>query len=81
MRIIEGEGTLPAAFYQTDLSIGATSQPQLLDIARLAPGTMVVDDSFPAYFDVEQALAQKWGLKPRLYTCVTVVLKKQDCVA
>ncbi len=58
VRIIEVTGALPAEFYQTDLIIGATSQPNLLDVARLAPGTIVVDDSFPACFDVDQAMAR-----------------------
>jgi hypothetical protein len=40
-------GRLPDAVYEADLWIGAAGAGDLLDIERLRPGTVVVDDSFP----------------------------------
>jgi hypothetical protein len=38
------------------LIIGATNVPDVLDISRLKPGTMIVDDSGPHCFKPEQAI-------------------------
>jgi hypothetical protein len=49
-------GGLPAAAYEADLILGATSADvPVLDIDRLRPGTIVVDDSFPHCFDPRSA--------------------------
>jgi predicted amino acid dehydrogenase len=56
VRIIEVGDCLPAELYAVDLLIGATSRPNLLDVAQLAPGSIVVDDSFPACLDIDQAI-------------------------
>jgi predicted amino acid dehydrogenase len=48
---------VPAAVYETDLIIAAISADRpVLDIDRLRPGTIVVDDSFPHCFDPRAAL-------------------------
>lgn len=49
---------LPDPVYDASLVIGAASTTGLLDIGRLAPGTIVVDDSAPHIFDVPQAVAR-----------------------
>lgn len=56
VRIIEVDECLPSELYTVDLLIGATSRPNLLDVMQLRPGTIVVDDSFPACLDVDQAI-------------------------
>lgn len=56
VHIIEVDDHLPTELYTVDLLIGATSRPNLLNIAQLTPGTIVVDDSFPACLDVDQAI-------------------------
>lgn len=56
VRIIEGSDQLPRELYQLDLLVGATSRPNVLEVDRLAPGMIVVDDSFPPCFVVDQAI-------------------------
>lgn len=51
------DASLPATAYQADLIMAATSGGRsILDIDRLRPGTIVVDDSFPHCFDASSAL-------------------------
>ncbi|MCE7989609.1 MAG: amino acid adenylation domain-containing protein [Caldilinea sp. CFX5] len=56
VRIIEVDDRLPAELYMADLLIGAASRPNLLEVTRLAPGSIVVDDSFPACLDLDYAI-------------------------
>ena len=42
--------------YDATLIIGATNVPDILDIDRLKPGTLIVDDSGPHCFSPEQAI-------------------------
>ncbi|WP_461035558.1 amino acid adenylation domain-containing protein, partial [Streptomyces mayteni] len=50
---------LPAAGYEADLIVTAVSgTTAVLDVDRLRPGTVVVDDSFPHCFDTAAALAR-----------------------
>ncbi|WP_433794670.1 condensation domain-containing protein [Actinoplanes sp. CA-252034] len=47
------------AIYRADVIVAATSSgPRTLDVDRLRPGTILVDDSFPHCFDVSRALAR-----------------------
>ncbi|MEU4154908.1 amino acid adenylation domain-containing protein [Actinoplanes sp. NPDC026670] len=47
------------AVYRADVIIAATSSgPRTLDVDRLRPGTILVDDSFPHCFDTSRALAR-----------------------
>ncbi|MEM8858345.1 MAG: hypothetical protein AAGD96_08495, partial [Chloroflexota bacterium] len=53
---LHGGDQAPAELYTADVIVGATSQPDVLDVNRLRPGTVVVDDSFPHCFNVHQAI-------------------------
>src|SRR5439155_610296 len=46
------------AAYSATLLVGATNVPDVVDVARLAPGTLVVDDSFPPCLSVPAAAAR-----------------------
>ncbi|MGI8987927.1 MAG: amino acid adenylation domain-containing protein [Nocardioidaceae bacterium] len=51
------DASLSARVYECDVLIAATSADRpILDIDRLRPGTIVVDDSFPHCFDVDAAI-------------------------
>ncbi|MFD0141698.1 MULTISPECIES: amino acid adenylation domain-containing protein [unclassified Streptomyces] len=55
----ESDPALPAAVYEADLLVTAVSGGgAVLDVARLRPGAIVVDDSFPHCFDTTAALAR-----------------------
>ncbi len=50
----------PDAVYEADLIVTAvSSHGVVIDVDRLRPGTIVVDDSFPHCFDVAKALARE----------------------
>ena len=54
-----GPATLPAVVYEADLLVTAVSGGgAVLDVSRLRPGAIVVDDSFPHCFDTTKALAR-----------------------
>jgi hypothetical protein len=48
--------SVPAELYDATLIVGATNVPDILDVDRLAPGTLIVDDSAPHCFAVDDAL-------------------------
>jgi hypothetical protein len=48
-------GRLPEKAYQASFFIGATNVPDVIDVDRLNPGSIVVDDSFPLCFDLQKA--------------------------
>ena len=54
--VVLAAGSVPPEVYGCRLIIGATNMPGVLDVKRLAPGTIVVDDSFPHCFDSELAI-------------------------
>ncbi|MEU7644683.1 amino acid adenylation domain-containing protein [Streptomyces huasconensis] len=55
----ESRHALPDAVYGADLLVTAVSgATAVLDVDRLRPGTVVVDDSFPHCFDTGRALAR-----------------------
>lgn len=57
--ILDGGAAAPDALYRSaDLILGATSRADVLEVARLRPGTLVVDDSFPPCFDARAARAR-----------------------
>ncbi|MER5942316.1 amino acid adenylation domain-containing protein [Streptomyces sp. NPDC001928] len=57
VQVVESGRTLPAAVYAADVIVTAVSgATNLLDVERLRPGTIVVDDSFPHCFDTARAL-------------------------
>lgn len=57
--VVESRPALPDAVYEAGLLVTAVSgSGAVLDVDRLAPGTVVVDDSFPHCFDTGRALAR-----------------------
>ncbi|MEV7658639.1 condensation domain-containing protein, partial [Streptomyces anulatus] len=59
VEVVESAQGLPDAVYDARLIVAAVSGGgALLDIDRLAPGTTVVDDSFPHCFDTSRAIGR-----------------------
>lgn len=58
IELVESGDKLPAEVYTADLIVGAASQPDILAVDCLRPGTIVVDDSFPHCFDPKAAVAR-----------------------
>ena len=58
---------VPEQVYGADLIIGATSSPSILDVDKLRPGTIVVDDSFPYCFDEAAAMARMTSQQDTLF--------------
>jgi amino acid adenylation domain-containing protein len=56
--IVTAQEGLPQAVYRSSFLIGATNAPCVLDVGRLAPGTIIVDDSAPHCFRVDEAHAR-----------------------
>jgi amino acid adenylation domain-containing protein len=56
VRLLASRQEVPAELYEASLIVGATNVADILDIDRLAPGTIVVDDSAPHAFQPEAAL-------------------------
>ncbi len=54
--IAASERATEAALDEARLIVGATNVPDLIHVARLKPGTMIVDDSAPHCFRVEEAV-------------------------
>nr|WP_063835460.1 non-ribosomal peptide synthetase [Streptomyces sp. NRRL S-118] len=55
--VSESAPTLPGTVYEADVLVTAVSgAAAVIDVDRLRPGTVVVDDSFPHCFDTERAL-------------------------
>lgn len=51
-------GDIPGDVYRASLIVGATNVPDVLDIDRVLPGTMIVDDSAPHCFSTLGAIAR-----------------------
>ncbi|MEW1612488.1 MULTISPECIES: non-ribosomal peptide synthetase/type I polyketide synthase [unclassified Streptomyces] len=59
VEVLVSDRGLPDAVYEAHLIVAAVSGGgTLLDVDRLAPGTTVVDDSFPHCFDTGRALSR-----------------------
>ncbi|MEU3145052.1 MULTISPECIES: hypothetical protein [unclassified Streptomyces] len=57
--VVESERVLPDAVHGADLLVTAVSAAAaVLDVDRLRPGAVVVDDSFPHCFDTGRALTR-----------------------
>jgi non-ribosomal peptide synthetase component F/acyl carrier protein len=54
----QASGAVADVVYRARLIVGAASTPGALEVDRLAPGTVLVDDSFPALVDVPAAWAR-----------------------
>jgi hypothetical protein len=55
LRLLESRPAVPSDFYGSTLIVGATNVPDILDVNRLRPGTIIVDDSSPHCFSVPSA--------------------------
>ena len=51
-------GDIPVDVYRASLIVGATNVPDVLDIDRVLPGTIIVDDSAPHCFSTLGAIAR-----------------------
>jgi hypothetical protein len=58
VQIAAVRGEIPADVYLASLIVGATNVPDVLDIERVLPGTMIVDDSAPHCFSTGAAIAR-----------------------
>jgi pyochelin synthetase len=58
IEIIGGTSVLPEDFYEATLISADTNAPDIVDVARLRPGTMLVDDSIPPCYDRDAAMAR-----------------------
>ena len=56
IRVVEARTEVPPEFYDATLIIGATNVPDILDLTRVHPGTIIVDDSAPYCFVHEDAV-------------------------
>jgi amino acid adenylation domain-containing protein len=56
VRLLASRHEVPDELYEARLIVGATNVPDILDIGRVAPGTIVVDDSAPHAFRTDEAL-------------------------
>jgi amino acid adenylation domain-containing protein len=56
VRLLASRHMVPDELYDATLIVGATNVAGILDISRVAPGTIVVDDSAPHAFETEEAM-------------------------
>jgi amino acid adenylation domain-containing protein len=68
VHILETNGTVPAKLYESSLLIGATNVPNILDVGRFEPGTLLVDDSSPHCFRVDRAVGRLREQQDFLFT-------------
>jgi amino acid adenylation domain-containing protein len=54
--LVEASPDVPEAFYEAGVVVGATNVPDVLDVARLRPGSLIVDDSGPHCFVPDAAI-------------------------
>ncbi|BCJ33863.1 hypothetical protein Athai_13660 [Actinocatenispora thailandica] len=55
LQLLPSGGMLPDEAYAATTIIGATSMPDVIEVSKVRPATIVVDDSYPHCFDVEAA--------------------------
>jgi amino acid adenylation domain-containing protein len=56
VHLCETRGDVPDSVYDSTLYVGATNVSDILDIDRVAPGTLIVDDSAPHCFRTDKAI-------------------------
>ncbi|MCB0630294.1 MAG: condensation domain-containing protein [Saprospiraceae bacterium] len=57
IRIMEVDaGKMPDSIYKNDLIVVAATSPEILDVSKIRPGTIVVDDSFPGAMTQNEAI-------------------------
>ena len=65
---VRPDGNSADDIYQASVIVGATNVENVIDVARLAPGTLIVDDSWPHCMNGLAALARFEDKKDILYT-------------
>jgi hypothetical protein len=68
IRVVESKGKVPGEIYDAGLVVGATNVPEVLDIAQLKPGTLIVDDSAPHCFNPDKAIQRFEAHQDILFT-------------
>ena len=68
VRIVASQTDVPPEIYETSLIVGATNAPDVLDITRVKPGTLIVDDSAPHCFTAELAIKRFQEQEDILFT-------------
>ena len=58
IELVDSSEQVPDHFYQAGVIVGASNVADLLVVDKLRPGTLIVDDSGPHCFDVDQAMAR-----------------------
>lgn len=66
--VAESRGGLPDEVYGASFIFGATNVPDVLDIDRVASGTLIVDDSAPHCYDPRKAIARFERARDVLFT-------------
>jgi hypothetical protein len=56
LRVCDARTAVPAEVYDARVIIGATNVPDVLDLGRVQPGTIIIDDSAPHCFAVAEAM-------------------------
>ena len=59
---------IPEEVYESTLVIGATNVPEVLNVDKLNPGTLIIDDSSPHCFSKEQAINRLLEYEDILFT-------------
>ncbi|HWO40214.1 MAG TPA: hypothetical protein VNO43_00225 [Candidatus Eisenbacteria bacterium] len=68
VRVLHSKADVPPEFYESTLIVGATNVPEILDVARVGPGTILVDDSGPHCFNVRDAVQRFRTREDLLFT-------------
>jgi acyl carrier protein/predicted amino acid dehydrogenase len=68
LRIVESRHEAPSEIYQSTLIVGATNVPDIVDVAQLLPGTLIVDDSAPHCFSADKAIQRFQKRQDILFT-------------
>lgn len=66
--IVASQAQVPDEIYEATLIIGATNVPDVLDITRVKPGTLIVDDSAPHCFVSKLAIERFQAQEDILFT-------------
>lgn len=56
IEIVHAQSTMPDEIYESTLIVGATNVGNVLDVSKLRPGTMLLDDSAPHCFSPSLAI-------------------------
>jgi hypothetical protein len=56
LRVLTSDRRLPDGLYEVSTILTAVSVPDVIDVKRLRPGTIIVDDSYPPGFPLEEAI-------------------------